>query len=108
MSDEIIITDLTKGRIDVKRNGKPVGNIEPGQTNKFPYLAMDVFTIDATQTGSTSSTPCPVKISTLLGYQLSFKGQGGSEWQIKIIGPPPSPETDVNVTVGEDEPPTPE
>jgi hypothetical protein len=106
MSDNIIITDLLKRRIDVKRNGVSVGNIEPGHTKKFPYkIKVDVFTIDATQTGSTSSTPCYIKMSTLLGYDLKFKGQGGPVWKIKIKGPPPSPETDVNVTVGEDEPP---
>ncbi|MFC2145889.1 hypothetical protein ACFLRT_00855 [Acidobacteriota bacterium] len=107
MSYEITITDLLKqGRIDVKRNGEPVGYIDQWNTSKkFTYEIMDEFTIDAKQTGSTSSTPCPVKISSLLGYDLSFKAQGGPEWKIKIIGPPPSPETDVNVTVGEDEPP---
>jgi hypothetical protein len=105
MSYEIKITDLLERRIKVKRNEQSVGNIDPGETKAFTCELKDVFNIDETQTRLTSKTPY-IKIFTSIGYHLSFSGKGGlKKWEIDITGPIPSPETDVNVTVGEDEPP---
>lgn len=107
MGYTITITDhLRVGRIDVKRNGVNVGDIEEwgASLTDTPIELNDVFTINVTQT---SSTPCPIKISSFVGYSLSFSKQKIPGWELRLAGTiesPPSEETTVNVTVGDDEP----
>jgi hypothetical protein len=99
------VTDnLKKGRIQVILNGESVGDVEKwGITlENIPFELTDVFTI---RTMQINDSLCPIKISSTIGYNLAFCKKKEPEWELRVQGPPASPETDVNVTVGDDEPP---
>jgi hypothetical protein len=104
-----INNQLKEGRIDVKHNGTSAGEITPTQDLRTSFEVNDVFAI---KVPNTDRRTCFINISSTLFYNLLLSIQDEPDepgWILTIIGPtphpPPNPETDVNVTVGENEPP---